>query len=164
MHPARFVRSGQDSGGGNEAERAGCVGRGGAQPEVEQDGGDGVTDKAVPKFAKGDLVVNTQYAKPGDVPVLVILDSPEWYDGSHVFRYGVHYVQRPELGYPSGGSSWTTREQWFHYPTTGHEQLLALQYKARARSTAAEAEARKAAADAAAVDVALGVFLRSVSS
>jgi hypothetical protein len=116
------------------------------------------------KFAEGDLVVNRQYAKLADVPTLVVLDRPELNTKTGTFYYGLHYVQRPELGYPNGGSSWSTEEKWLHFPQTGHEQLLAMQYGAHGRVLLTAKAAEAAVIEAKAVDVTLAVFLRSEPS
>lgn len=121
------------------------------------------TPTPAPKFTKGDLVVNTRYGKPGEPPNLVVLDEPTSDKDGTKFYYGLHFVQNPHLGYPTGGSMWSTSEEHLRYPESGPEVLLAMQYTARARAIAAAKEAESAAGEADAVDKAVAVFQRTAA-
>jgi hypothetical protein len=116
-----------------------------------------------PRFAKGDLVVTTRYAKAGDPPQLVVLDEANYEESRNRFVYGVHFVQFPHLGRPSGGSAWSTSEGYLHRPQSAHEELLALQYKTREKALKLREQLTQAEQVADAASVVLSAYLEGRS-
>jgi hypothetical protein len=110
-----------------------------------------------PKFKDGELVV---YGTDRDgAPELCLVNAMPREDASRPWRYGMTYVERPELGYPVGGASFSWPEDRFRRPETAWERLLVLQYRRREAAISLAKQAREAEATANAVDVALAAFL-----
>src|ERR1041384_3062960 len=86
-----------------------------------------------PRFAPGTLVVYRDADKHGDAYLAVTAEDPLWWDKSSAWGYGLHYVQFPERGRPSGGSSYSTAETKLRLPETAAEVLAVARYNAVAR-------------------------------
>lgn len=113
-------------------------------------------ERPEPKFTETDLVV--YYHQNDPKPHFCLLTQPRWH-GDHGWRYWVTYIQTPSMGYPSGGASSCGEEDRFHLPETAYEQLLAMQYHARAKALAAAEALTQAEKEADAIDLTLKVFL-----
>jgi hypothetical protein len=108
-----------------------------------------------PKFGETDLVVY-HYGNALE-PHFCFLSDPKWIGEG--WCYWATYVQSPAAGRPSGGAGGWDKETQYHLPETFHEQLLAMQYRARAKALAAAETLKEARTEAEAVDVTVGVFL-----
>lgn len=109
-----------------------------------------------PQFPDGTLVV---YRRGGDGPHLALTTDPQ-ISSSGGWMYGLHYVQFPERGEPSGGSGYYTAAADLRLPTTPDEKLIAADYLSKARVKAAKKELAEAEAEARAVKATLDLMDR----
>lgn len=128
-------------------------------------GGDDVA-RFEPPFATGTLVVyerrKDRFDDVADKPRFALAAAdPTWSTKSNEWCYGLIYVQHPESGGPSGGSSWSTPATELRLPCWPDEKLLAAQYHAKARVIAAEAELKTAKAESAALVTTLAMVDRA---
>jgi hypothetical protein len=102
-------------------------------------------------FEPGELVVHRP-AEKGERANLGILSDPTWNEKSGQWNYWLTYVQFPERGHASGGSSGMWSADKFRRPETADEVLLALQYTARAKARRLAEELTVAESEAESVD------------
>jgi hypothetical protein len=114
-----------------------------------------------PRFLPGTLVVYRDADDKRDAYLAVTASDPVWWAASSAWGHGLHYVQFPERGYPSGGSSYYTSESKLRLPETAGELLAAARYQAAARVRDAKAELATAERERDAIETVVTMVGRS---